>query len=102
MCRVPFKRLLAGTLKIGQLSDILARECVSVALGFFVRLNFSPWRGCFYHWLLKILRRSQNKLSSKQRMWNLLDLSKVFVVVGSGGQESLYIVRGQLDGCGRE
>lgn len=89
-----------GLLRIGQLSDILARECVSVELGFFARLNFSPWRGCIYHQLLKILKRSQNKLSSKQG--NLLDLSKAFELVGSGGQGSLYIVRGQLDGCGQE
>lgn len=31
-----------------------------------------------------------------------LDLSKAFVVIGSRGVGSLYIVRGQLDGCGRE
>lgn len=31
-----------------------------------------------------------------------LDLSKAFVVIGSRGEGSLYIVRGQLDGCGWE
>lgn len=43
-----FQRLLVGTLKIGQLSDVLARKHIPMALGIFIKWNVSPWRELFW------------------------------------------------------